>query len=189
MAVLNEDEKNILLRIARTAIETELLPSTQTVKPPMDPPELQKERGCFVTLHLKGALRGCIGTIEPTKPLKVCVEENALNAAFCDPRFPRLQPHELEEINIEISVLSLPHEITFKNPDELKRQLKPGVHGVIVSRDFQSATFLPQVWDQLPEKEAFLGNLCQKAGMEALAWKSSRISVKLYEVEHFAEPD
>jgi uncharacterized protein len=116
------------------------------------------------------------------------VEENALNAAFRDPRFASLEEEELKYINIEISVLTVPQELSFKDKDDLKRKLKKGVHGVILSSGWHKATFLPQVWEQLPDVENFLEHLCIKAGMDKDCWKNKTTRVQTYETEFFSEP-
>ncbi len=189
MTTLTDKDRDVLLRLARSAIESELTQDAGVDRPENVPPQLEQKRGGFVTLHSSGLLRGCIGTIEPIKSLLTCVEENAINAAFRDPRFPPLKLDEFPKINIEISVLTVPRKLPFKNGEDLKRQLKPGIHGVIVSRGWQSATFLPQVWDQLPETEVFLSHLCEKGGMEADAWQDGETMVKVYEAEYFAEEE
>lgn len=149
--------------------------------------KLREKRGCFVTLHKQGALRGCIGSIEPLTSLVECVTENARNAAFQDPRFAPLGLDELPEVDIEVSVLTVPEPLEFTDGEDLKRKLKPGVHGVILSRGFHRATFLPQVWEQLPDPQDFLEHLCLKAGLDRNAWRDDRISVKIYQAQYFCE--
>jgi AmmeMemoRadiSam system protein B/AmmeMemoRadiSam system protein A len=185
---LSIKDKKALLRFARSTIEARLMQSV-TVERPQASPILEQNRGCFVTLHKRGQLRGCIGTIEPVSPLIECVEKNAQNAAFQDPRFPPLSSEELSELDIEISVLSVPKRLVFKDGDDLKKQLQPNVHGVILYRGLHRSTFLPQVWEQLPDKEEFLGHLCLKGGMPANAWKDPSTSVEVYQAEVFGEKD
>ncbi len=181
-------DKKALLRLARSAIEAKLVKDVKVERP--EPSLILKEnRGCFVTLHKYGQLRGCIGTIEPICPLAECVEKNAQNAAFRDPRFPCLGAEELPEIDIEVSILSVPERLRFRDGDDLKRQLRPNVHGVILSRGMHRSTFLPQVWEQLPDKEQFLEHLCLKGGMPANAWKDPATSVEVYQAEVFGEKD
>jgi AmmeMemoRadiSam system protein A len=115
------------------------------------------------------------------------VAENAINAAFHDPRFPPLEAEELTQVKFEISVLTVPRKLAFNDAEDLERQLQPGVHGVILSRGGRRATFLPQVWDQLPDHESFLGHLCQKGGLEARCWHDPRTTVRVYEAESFEE--
>ncbi|MBW1937905.1 MAG: AmmeMemoRadiSam system protein B [Deltaproteobacteria bacterium] len=187
-ASLSDQDKKALLRLARSAIEAKIVVGIK-VERPKPSPILKEDRGCFVTLHKFGQLRGCIGTIEPVCSLVECVGENAQNAAFKDPRFLRLSAEELPEIDIEVSVLSVPERLNFKSGDDLKRQLRPNVHGVILSRGMHSSTFLPQVWEQLPDKEQFLEYLCVKGGMPATAWKDSATKVEVYQAEVFGEKD
>jgi len=184
---LTDEEKTALLKLARSAITAALVEGT-TVERPADPSSAMKEkRGCFVTLHKRNALRGCIGTIEPVKPLYLCVEDNAIHSAFEDPRFPALTKDELAEIDIEISVLTVPKILDHRDPEELLERLKPGIHGVILSSGWHGSTFLPQVWTQLPDKKDFLKQLCLKGGMPADAWKDKKTTVKIYEAEYFSE--
>lgn len=187
MSELNDAEKSALLTLARSAIAAQLDPGETVNRPDPPTPTLSEKRGCFVTLHLNGALRGCIGSIEPVKPLVEGIEENALNAAFRDPRFPPLKPSELPEVHIEISVLTRPEPLAFSDPEDLKAKLKPGIHGVILSKGWRQSTFLPQVWEQLPSTDIFLGHLCQKAGMGPTCWRDDDIVVKTYEAKYFSE--
>jgi AmmeMemoRadiSam system protein A len=115
------------------------------------------------------------------------VEKNAKNAAFSDPRFTALGVDELKEIDIEISVLSVPKALGFNDGEDLKRKLEPNVHGVILSRGMHRSTFLPQVWKQLPDKEKFLEHLCLKGGMSAQAWQDPETKVEVYKAEVFGE--
>ena len=189
MSSLSEEERKGLLTLARSVIESKLDRNVSIKRPVVISESLKVKRGCFVTLHQKGALRGCIGTIEPVTPLIDCVEENASNAAFRDPRFPSLKKNELPDIEIEISVLTVPEVLDFKDAEDLKQKLKPGRHGVILSRGFRKSTFLPQVWEQLPDIETFLGHLCEKGGMERKAWMDTETVLKTYEAEYFSDPD
>jgi len=148
---------------------------------------LNNKQGLFVTLHKQGALRGCIGSIEPVKPLGESICNNALFAAFSDTRFSPLTVEEFHEVDIEVSLLSVPQPLEFTTPEELVAQLKPGIHGVILKKGGAGATFLPQVWEQLPGCEDFLGRLCMKAGLSSTAWKKERLAVHTYEVQCFAE--
>jgi AmmeMemoRadiSam system protein A len=187
MTTLTDKDKKSLLKLARSAIASDLNTGTPLEMPDHPSPAVKEKRGCFVTLHKRGVLRGCIGIIEPMKPLMKGVEENAVNAAFRDPRFPPLQIDEFNDVDIEISVLTSPEPLDFKNPEDLKQKLKPGVHGVILSKGWHRSTFLPQVWEQLPDPEDFLSHLCQKAGMKKDCWRDKNIEVKVYQVEYFSE--
>lgn len=184
---LTDKDKALLLGLARSAIRAKLAAGARVERAQELSPGLLEKRGCFVTLQKAGQLRGCIGTIEPVQPLWEAVEANALNAAFRDPRFPPLSTTELAAVVIEVSVLTVPRPLPFTSPEDLKRQLRPGVHGVILSRGRHRSTFLPQVWDQLPDKETFLTHLCQKGGMGSLCWKDPETEVQVYEAEHFSE--
>ena len=186
---LSTQDRGSLLRLARTAIEARLLEGAEIERPSKTASILNEMRGCFVTLHKRGQLRGCIGTIEPTCPLMECVEKNAKNAAFGDPRFPPLSVDELKEIDIEISVLSVPETLGFSDGEDLKRKLEPNVHGVILSRGMNRSTFLPQVWKQLPDKEKFLEHLCLKGGMSGKAWQEPATKVEVYRAQVFGELD
>lgn len=189
MSDLTDSDRSDLLALARTAIEAELIADKTPVFPKDPSPALKQNRGCFVTLHKRGALRGCIGSIEPMTPLVEGVEANARHSAFHDPRFPTLKKAELPDIKIEISVLTPPRPLDYTDAENLKAQLIPEVHGVILERGRQRSTFLPQVWAQLPRKEDFLNNLCRKAGLAGDCWKDKGTLVKVYEAEYFSEPD
>ena len=180
-------DKQYLLALARSVVAARLKQDSRASAPTKLSPAVHETRGCFVTLHKQGVLRGCIGTIEPLQPLVEGVAENAINAAFRDPRFPPLEAEEISQVKFEISVLTVPRKLVFEDAEDLKRQLKPGVHGVILSREGRRATFLPQVWDQLPDLESFLGHLCQKGGLENRCWQDPRTTVQVYEAEHFEE--
>ncbi len=187
MASLTDQEKKGLLKLARSAITAHLKEGETIDRLESISPVLAENRGCFVTLHKRGMLRGCIGTMEPIQPLAKAVEENALNAAFRDPRFPPLTEAELAEIDLEISVLTVPEVLEYDDGADLKSKLKPGIHGVILSQGWHRSTFLPQVWDQLPDTETFLGHLCRKGGMGPDCWKKGDVVVKTYQAEYFSE--
>jgi len=186
--LLEYQDRVVLLKLVRSVITAELLKDKSGfVKPKCVSPVLQEKRGCFVTLHLGGSLRGCIGTIEPTTSLFSCVEENAINAAFRDPRFSPLGKDEIDAVDIEISVLTVPRVLKFIDCEDLKKRLVAGVHGVILSQGYCRSTFLPQVWEQLPQKEEFLEHLCIKGGMSRSAWREPGLRVEVYEAEYFSE--
>jgi len=181
-----------LLAMARHAIaaelgETDLMDNKLSLAPDIQADLLGKKMGVFVTLHHRGELRGCIGTLEPVVSLAKGVVENARHAAFHDPRFPALTPKEFLEIALEISVLTPPRSMNYAGPEDLKKKLKPGMHGVILEKHGAKATFLPQVWDQLPEPDLFLEHLCRKAGLSPHAWKESDIVIKTYTAHCFKE--
>jgi len=187
MANLIQKDKAFLVRLARSVIEAALDTGQKEALPDDVSEAVMKKGGCFVTLHKKGALRGCIGTIEPVQSLVKGVEENAINAAFKDPRFSPLSIEELPDIDLEVSVLTVPQKLIFKDPEDLKRQLKPGIHGVILSSGWRSSTFLPQVWDQLPDPELFLRHLCEKAGLYGDCWQDPETEIEVYEASYFSD--
>ena len=179
-----------LVRMARETIETSL-----GIRSGEDDPEdallndavMESKHGVFVTLTKDGDLRGCIGFLEGRESVKDAVRHNALNAAFNDPRFPPLRASEVGDIDIEVSILTDPEPLDYSGPSDLLNRLRPGIDGVIIRSGLHAATFLPQVWDQLPGKEDFLDHLCLKAGLPARAWKRGDLEVLTYQVQHFEE--
>ena len=150
---------------------------------------LTQKRACFVTLTDSTGLRGCIGHILPREPLYRAVMESARSAALRDPRFPPVQPEEVGRLRIEISVLTEPQPLLFGLPEELLEQLQPGEHGVLLRIGHRSATFLPQVWEHVPDKIQFLERLCEKAGCDSSAWQRTGAAVSVYRAECFEEPE
>lgn len=189
MKDLTTDEKQALLKLARSSIAARFHESPSKPKPEVDSPLFSEKRGCFVTLQKSGTLRGCIGIIEPVKPLADAVADSAVNAAFKDPRFPPVTADELEAVEIEISVLSVPEVLEYDGADDLLDKLNPYEHGVIIAKDSRRSTFLPQVWDQLPNKKSFLSHLCGKAGLKTKEWQSGSLEVQTYHVIKFTERD
>ena len=145
---------------------------------------LSEPRASFVTLHTGGELRGCIGSLQAFRPLITDVAENAFAAAFRDPRFARLEAHELPELTLDISVLSAPLPITFNSEQDLVNQLRPHQDGLIVQDGPHRGTFLPSVWESLPEAERFLQQLKLKAGLAPDHWSES-MRVWRYSTECF----
>lgn len=158
---------NTLLRLARNAITSRFgLPQATTT----DCPELHSPGAVFVTLTRNGQLRGCIGSLEAWRPLSEDVRENAIAAAFRDPRFKPLCAEELPAIRVEVSLLEAPVAMNCRDEADALARLRPGVDGIILSAGRHRATFLPQVWEQLPEPVAFLARLKEKAGLPAGYW-------------------
>lgn len=145
-----------------------------------------RDGASFVTLTLDGRLRGCIGSLSPRRPLIDDVRANAVAAAFDDPRFPGLTRPEFERVRVEVSVLSLPEPLAVADEDDLVAQLVPHRDGVILQAGRRRATFLPQVWEQLPEPRAFLAALKRKAGLPETYWGPD-VRVSRYRVEAFEE--
>jgi AmmeMemoRadiSam system protein A len=185
---LTADEKQTLLRLAREALEGAV--RGLKLSPP-DPatltPLLRAEGSAFVTLTVRGQLRGCIGSLQPYQPLVEDVREHAIAAGLQDYRFPPVRPSELPNIRIEVSRLTLPQILTYTDANDLLAKLRPGLDGVILRDGSRRATFLPQVWEQIPEKTEFLGHLCVKMGAPANLWRQKHLEVELYQVEEFHE--
>ncbi|HDQ34863.1 MAG TPA: AmmeMemoRadiSam system protein A [Chloroflexi bacterium] len=182
------EERAYLLRCAREAIARRLQRAPQPMLPDEGlTPRLRAPGASFVTLTLAGELRGCIGSLTPRRPLALDVRENAVAAAFEDPRFLPLTPAEFEQLHIEISVLT-PHEpLDYTDANDLLQKLRPGVDGVVLEQGWHRATFLPQVWEQLPDPRDFLGHLCRKAQLPPHAWQRGDVDISTYQVEKFGE--
>ena len=144
-----------------------------------------EKQACFVTLTKNGILRGCVGSLYAHQPLYKDVIDNSINAAFRDYRFTPLNESELSSIKIEISVLSVAKKLSFSSSNELLKKLNYSM-GVILKKDSRQATYLPQVWEQLPDKIEFLSSLCLKAGLAPDSWKNE-IEVYTYSVEKVKE--
>jgi len=151
-------------------------------------PELDRPGATFVTLTQYGELRGCIGTLEARRPLREDVEENTLNAAFRDPRFAPLAAAELEVTRIEVSLLCAPVPLAVAGEGELLQRLQPGVDGIVLAFRGQRATFLPQVWESLPEPREFIAALKRKAGLAPGFWHDE-VRIARYTVSKFREPE
>lgn len=162
------DEK-ILLQIAKDSINEKFLGKNIIDKDGLlsQFPELGKDGAVFVTLTQNGSLRGCIGSLVARRSLLDDLISHAKNAAFEDPRFLPLSKEEFSKTNIEISLLSEAVALEYKNIDDLREKIKPNIHGVILQLNGRSATFLPQVWEQLNDFDTFFSHLCQKAGLSA----------------------
>jgi len=186
--LLTGDEKRTLLRLARQAIEH----AVKGQEPPflelvtLSQP-LRAEGASFITLTIRGNLRGCIGTLEPYQPLAQDVREHAVAAALQDPRFPPVTPGELQQIEIEVSRLTIPKNLEYADSADLLSHLRQNVDGVILRDGYRRATFLPQVWEKIPDKAEFLDNLCYKMGVPADSWRQKHLEVLTYQVEEFHE--
>ncbi|HHH30775.1 MAG TPA: AmmeMemoRadiSam system protein A [Polyangiaceae bacterium] len=174
-----------LLEVARTAIDRGLATGERWV-PDLEgePDALTEARSCFVTLNRDGELRGCVGSLTPNGPLIREVARAAFNAAFRDPRFSPLTEAERGGLDIHVSVLSEPEPMTFASEEDLLDQLRPGVDGLILEDRGRVGTFLPDVWEKLPSRRAFLQHLRQKAGLPPHHW-SPTMTVKRYTTEAF----
>ena len=187
-----ENQGQCLVKLARRTIMKELTgqtPDTESemlAKGSVDE-SFQTHCGTFVTLKIQGQLRGCIGNLTSSESVLDGVKRNAVNAAFHDPRFSSLSAAELERTEIEVSILTEPLPLEYRDWRDLVQKLRVNEDGVIIRKGHTSATFLPQVWEQLPQPEDFLAHLCLKAGLLRDAWKSSELEVLTYQVQCFEE--
>jgi AmmeMemoRadiSam system protein B/AmmeMemoRadiSam system protein A len=188
---LGPAEQSGLLDLAKRAVAARAK-STTTVQP--DPsllaryPRLRTRRGAFVTLRKNGALRGCIGTLVPTEPLASDVAANAARATSEDPRFSPVQPDELPSLRLSISVLEPARPMPPEPPDQLLQKLGRGHPGVVLSFNGRRSTYLPEVWDEIPEPETFLTTLCRKQGSPSSCWREPAARYETYGSQYFGEP-
>ncbi len=180
---LDNKEQSLLLRAAREVL-TSAACGLDLPQPPPAEGRLSEKRGIFVTLHKKGGLRGCIGYVVGIKPLNLAVIEMALAASQEDPRFPSVGKEEINDIEIEISVLSVPEKV--KNPSEIV----VGKDGLIIKKGFFQGLLLPQVaaewgWD----RETFLRHACMKAGLAPDSWKETGVEIFKFSAQVFSESD
>ena len=182
---LSADDRRLLHELAYRSIRHGL----ETGKPleidiAQYPSGLQEKKATFVTLHRNRALRGCIGILQPVRPLVEDVAYNAWAAAFGDSRFTPLAENELDDLDIHISILGTPEEMNFSSENDLLQQIRPGTDGLILEDGHHKGTFLPSVWASLTDTHEFLNHLKLKAGLPADYW-SDKIKVKRYTVEEF----
>ena len=187
-----EKQGQLLVELARKSILKKLTgnsPHSESDTPTLalNDDIFQAHCGTFVTLKIQGQLRGCIGNLTATESVLEGVKRNAVNAAFHDPRFASLSVAELDRTEIEVSILTIPQPLAYRDTQDLIQKLRINVDGVILRKGHASATFLPQVWEQLPRSEDFLTHLCQKAGLSPDAWKRSELEVLTYQVQYFEE--
>ncbi len=188
MQSLSNHQGQALVRLARQTIMEKLgFTTADVVADAFTDSVFQTRRGTFVTLTIEGRLRGCIGNLDATHSILTGVKNNAVNAAFNDPRFSPLSAAELKDVDIEISILTEPQPLEYHGKRELMAKLRPHVDGVILRKGSSSATFLPQVWEQLPKPERFLSHLCQKAGLNADTWEKTQLEILTYQVQYFEE--
>ncbi len=186
---LSELHRTTLLDTARRSIRHGLAHGRALqVDPSAYHQPLAANGASFVTLQRRGTLRGCIGTLEAFRPLICDVAENAFAAAFRDPRFPPVREDELDDITLDISVLGKPEALEFRSRQDLLQQIRPGVDGLILQDGPNRGTFLPSVWESLPEREEFLRQLNVKAGLPPGHW-SDTLRVWRYTTEYFGETE
>lgn len=179
----DQEERQILLQIAKDSIECGLK-HNMPMNIHMDDysQHLRDKRSCFVTLHKNSRLRGCVGSLVATLPLVVDVTMNAFKAAFQDPRFHPLTVNEFSHITLDISVLSQPEPLLVSSEADLLSKLRPGTDGLILSDRGHRATFLPSVWQQIPNPTDFVMHLKNKAGWPSDYW-SDTIKAETYTAE------
>ena len=185
---LSDGEKQILLHLAREAMEH----AVKKRKPPAFDvnslaPKLREHGASFVTLTINDNLRGCIGALEAYQPLAEDVREHSIAAALEDPRFPPVVESELSRIRLEVSRLTAPQLLEYSSGEELLVKLNPHVDGVILRDDLRRATFLPQVWEKIPQPDEFMDNLCYKMGAHYDLWRKKHLEALTYQVEEFHE--
>ena len=185
---LSVTEQRLLLVIARSSICTGP-DKYEADGPDVDglTPALRAKRAVFVTLTQSARLRGCIGTIEPVAALASAVADSAHSAAYGDPRFPQMRVDELEKTAIEISVLTAMEPLAASSREALLAELRPGVDGLLLEDGPHRSTFLPKVWEQLPDGQEFLGQLLAKAGLPADHWSPS-LRLHRYQALTFGDP-
>lgn len=188
MDTLTESDKKILLQLARQTIERAV---AGQARPKIEllnySSRLQQDGASFVTLTRHGMLRGCIGALEAYQPLVQDVCEHAEAAALEDYRFSPVMLNEVNQLEIEISVLIPAVPFLYETADDLLKNLRPGIDGVVLHDGARRATFLPQVWEQLPDPEDFLNYLCAKMGSPGDLWRRKKLQVETYQVEEFHE--
>lgn len=183
--MMDRQQEQVLLRIAVASIRQGLEHGRPFKPDPQEyDPALRRPGAGFVTLKRDGELRGCIGSLSAYRPLLEDVAENAYAAAFSDPRFQPLQAMELHALEIHISILGEAEPIHFASEHELLEQLRPGIDGLILEEGYRRATFLPSVWEQLPDARQFLQHLRLKAGLPANYW-SPTLSISRYTTHGF----
>ena len=185
------EEKIYMLNLARKTLIS-YLQGNQIPDPESEElsDNLKENRPCFVTLMKKDyGLRGCMGLFSSNRPLYKNIIDRAIAAATKDYRFPPLTYQELKDIKIEISILTEPKELRFNTPEDLLEKLHPFEDGVIIYTEYGSSTYLPQVWEQMPDKQAFLSSLCRKHRAPADYWKTDyqKLRVEIYKAIHFEE--
>ena len=186
LMLLNKEQQQQLLAITKESIAYGLKHGhALSVNSHDYTAELQAIRATFVTLEISRQLRGCIGMLEAVRPLVVDIAENAFAAAFKDPRFPPLSSAEYPQLEIHLSILGDTQPMQFESEADLIAQIRPNIDGLIIQEGQQRGTFLPSVWEALPEPEEFLQHLKQKAGLPSHYW-SDTLTVSRYQCQVIA---
>jgi len=184
---LDDAQRQTLLDLARASIRHGLAhDGPLPVEPGEFAPPLRQQRAVFVTLQRQGQLRGCIGHLEASQALVKDVADNAYAAAFRDPRFPPLAAAEFDDLEVHISILSPPETLPVVSEADLLNQIRPGIDGLILEEGTHRGTFLPSVWDSLPQPAQFLAHLKLKAGLSPAHW-SDGIRMARYTTESFGD--
>lgn len=187
MHSISHTDRKVLLAVARRAIEEGVERQQRPVLELEQYSEvLRRPAASFVTLYLEGKLAGCIGSLEATRPLVEDVAENAYSAAFSDYRFAGIGKNDLQQLSLEIALLSPLQRVEVVSEAELQRQLTVNKHGLLIEMSVHRATFLPKVWKTLPDKKDFLEQLKLKAGLSRDFW-SDKIECYLYTAESFSD--
>lgn len=184
---IDADQRRLLLRIARDSLEYGLRhgrPAYPDLESLSD--SLRQPAACFVTLHKRGQLRGCIGSLEASEPLAHAVAGSAFAAGFQDPRFPPLSADELMQLDLEISILTPMQELAVSSEQELLERLRPGIDGLLLEEGWRRAVYLPSVWTQLPEPAQFVEQLKLKGGWPVDYW-SENMQVSCFQTETMEE--
>jgi uncharacterized protein len=186
---LTKEQGEELVRLARRTVDAFVRGEDIATPEARTEPFLQEERGTFVTLkRLNGELRGCIGFPYPVKRLGEAIVEAAMSAAAYDPRFPRVEPRELDRLLVEVSALTPPEKVEYNSHKDIPKHVRIGVDGLIISAPGRSGLLLPQVATEYNlSPEEFLTQTCLKAGLPADAWITDKIIVQRFQAEVFTE--
>jgi AmmeMemoRadiSam system protein A len=189
LRIMNKQDKKYLLRLARRTLQ-KYFQDKEVLQIEEDnlPQTLKEKRGTFVTLWKNQKLRGCIGDLANKKPIYQSVIDNSMASALIDPRFMALKKDELNDIKIEISILSELKKIpNFASPNSFLKYLNKHQSGILIKKGAYQATFLPQVWEELTSAETFISHLCEKAGLDKNEWGKMNLEVYGYTAEVFKE--
>jgi AmmeMemoRadiSam system protein A len=181
---LTKSEKDFCIKLARESIEFSLknegVLKLSEHEHNLLPEKLLEKKACFVTLTINKKLKGCIGHLVAFQPLYKDIIENAYSAAFSDPRFETLTENEFDSVKVEVSILTDPIDLEYSDSNDLLKKIVMCNDGLIISKGYNSATFLPSVWEEINSKEEFLSHLCLKAGLLPNEWKLGNLKVKRY---------
>jgi AmmeMemoRadiSam system protein A len=186
--IVSEPAQNLLLALARrTLIDCTSGRALPHLGSSEMPDEVAPLRACFTTLTRGGVLRGCIGQLRATQPLWRAVIDSTAGAAMRDPRFAAVRSEEVGEIKIEVSVLGQASGLEYSTPGELLNKIRPGIDGLVLNCGSRTSTFLPKVWEKLPDPVSFLEQLSLKAGLDKDAWQREDALISVYETQEFGE--